>query len=74
MFIGYAVVSALFAVVLAASAVITITRQEAIVAQMRRLRVPDGRFPGPVVAKVAARSVCWPVSPCPDWGLPPRSG
>ncbi|MER7465096.1 DoxX family protein [Streptomyces sp. NPDC097981] len=53
MFIAYAVVAGLLALVLAASATFTLQRNEAIVASMRKVQVPDGWLPRLATLKAA---------------------
>ncbi|MFB6806900.1 DoxX family protein [Streptomyces sp. NPDC056387] len=45
MFIAYAIVAGLLALVLAASATLTLQRNEAVTASMRKVRVPDAWLP-----------------------------
>ncbi|GHE54233.1 DoxX family protein [Streptomyces vinaceus] len=53
MFIAYAVVAGLLALVLAASATFTLRRNEAIVTNMRKVQVPDSWLPGLAALKAA---------------------
>ncbi|MFE5536489.1 DoxX family protein [Streptomyces sp. NPDC056492] len=53
MFIAYAVVAGLLALVLTASATFTLQRNEAVVASMRKVRVPDSWLPRLAVLKAA---------------------
>ncbi|MFD7079932.1 DoxX family protein [Streptomyces sp. NPDC059918] len=53
MFIAYGVVAGLLALVLAASATFTLQRNEAVVASMRKVRVPDSWLPRLATLKAA---------------------
>ncbi|MFD9339384.1 DoxX family protein [Streptomyces sp. NPDC060028] len=53
MFIAYAVVAGLLALTLAASATLTLQRNEAIVASMRKVDVPDSWLPRLATLKAA---------------------
>lgn len=53
MFIGYAVVGSLLALVLAASATFTLQRNDQIVASMRKVQVPDAWLPRLAALKAA---------------------
>ncbi|MCX5198111.1 DoxX family protein [Streptomyces sp. NBC_00249] len=53
MFIAYAVVACLLALVLTASATFTLQRNEAIVASMRKVEVPDAWLPRLAALKAA---------------------
>ncbi|MEU2654021.1 DoxX family protein [Streptomyces sp. NPDC007325] len=53
MFIGYAVLAVLLALVTTASAVLTFTRNPAVTGSMTKLGVPDSRLPWLAAAKAA---------------------
>ncbi|MFE6846299.1 DoxX family protein [Streptomyces sp. NPDC057686] len=53
MFIAYAVVAGLLALVLAASATLTLRRNDAIVASMQKVQVPDSWLPRLATLKAA---------------------
>ncbi|MET9883541.1 DoxX family protein [Streptomyces sp. NPDC006430] len=53
MFIAYAAVAGLLALVLAASATFTLQRNETIVASMRKVQVPDSWLPRLAILKAA---------------------
>ncbi|MFI8264374.1 DoxX family protein [Streptomyces sp. NPDC085665] len=53
MFIAYAVVAGLLALVLAASATFTLQRNEAVMASMRKVEVPDAWLPRLAALKAA---------------------